>query len=148
MSYKNINLVVLDSNFILVPFQFKIDYLNEIYLKMEGKTRFYIFKQCLNELEAKMKRESIFSKFRRQYKAGMKYLEINEKVYPLYFVDEVKEKDETTDDFLLRWCLEFKNDFRRVYMATNDAELRRRAKNSKINVIFVRKGKYLFIERS
>ena len=43
------NVVVIDSNFILLPFQFKVDYLNEIYLKL-GKINFIIFKQisCLS----------------------------------------------------------------------------------------------------
>ncbi|MFX0072370.1 MAG: PIN domain-containing protein, partial [Candidatus Hermodarchaeota archaeon] len=61
--------------------------------------------------------------------------------------DEVKKAHESTDDFLLRWCINFKKEFKRVFLATNDSDLRRKAKNSKVSVIFLRQGKYLFIER-
>ncbi len=150
MSLKNkeINVVVLDSNFILLPYQFKIDYLNDIYLNLEGKTRFYIFKQSLDEIEAKIRREPKTRKLKRQYKGGMKYLDKNEKVYPIYFINEVKSKNETTDEFLLKWCIEFKKEYRKVYLATNDSELRKKAKNSNVNIIFLRQKKYLVIERS
>jgi len=148
LSLQNINLIIIDSNFILLPYQFKIDYLNDIYLNLEGKTRFFIFKQVLDELEAKERRESIVSKFRRQFKAGMSYLKKNEKIYPIYFVDEVKAKNETTDDFLIRRCKDFKNEYKRVYLASNDYELRKRAKKANINQIFLRQKKYVAIERS
>lgn len=148
MSLKNHNLVIIDSNFILLPYQFKIDYLNEIYLNLEGKTRFYIFKQILDELESKKRKTPIVSKFRRQYKSGMSYLEKNEKIFPIYFVDEIKKKNETTDDFIIRWCLKFKKEYKCVFLATNDAELRKKAKKAHINVIFLRQRKYLSIERS
>lgn len=146
--YKTYNLIVIDSNFILLPYQFKIDYLNEIYLNLEGKTRFYIFKQVLDELEAKKRRTPITSKFRRQFKFGMSYLKKNEIVYPIYFIDEIKKENETTDDFLLRRCIDFKTDYKHVFIATNDAQLRKKASKAKINLIFLRQKKYLSIERS
>ena len=147
-NYKTYNLIVIDSNFILLPYQFKIDYLNDIYLNLEGKTRFYIFKQVLDELEAKKRRTPITSKFRRQFKFGMSYLKKNEIVYPIYFIDEIKKENETTDDFLLRRCIDFKTDYKRVFIATNDAQLRKKASKAKINLIFLRQKKYLSIERS
>jgi rRNA-processing protein FCF1 len=143
---KDNNLVVLDSNFILLPYQFKIDYLNDIYLQLEGRTRFYIFKQCLDELEAKIRREPKTRKLKRQYKGGMAYLDKSEKIYPLYFINEIKDKNETTDEFLLKWCRTFKKEYKKVYLATNDSDLRKKAKNSHINIIFLRQEKYLVIE--
>ncbi len=148
MSLKIHNLIIIDSNFILLPYQFKIDYLNEIYLNLEGKIKFFIFKQSLDELESKKRRQSITSKFRRLYNSGMSYLEKNEKIYPLYFIDEIKEEIETTDEFILRRCVDFKNDYKNVFLATNDSELRKKAKKKKINTIFLRQRKYLSIERS
>ncbi|MBA7532350.1 hypothetical protein ES705_24576 [subsurface metagenome] len=145
---KDDNIVVFDSNFILLPYQFKIDYLNDIYLNLEGKTRFYIFKQSLDEIEAKIRREPKTRKLKRQFKGGMAYLDKNEKIYPLYFIKEVKEKNETTDEFLLKWCIKFKKEYKKVYLATNDSELRKKAKNSYVNIIFLRQQKFLVIERS
>ena len=146
-SIKNINIIIIDSNFILLPFQFKIDYLNDIYLILEGKIRFYIFKQVIDELKAKESREPKARKFRRMFKSGMSYLEKNEKIYPIYFIDEIKNKNEITDEFLLRWCIKFKKEYRHVFLATNDSELRKKAKNSNVDVIFLRQKKYISIER-
>lgn len=142
------NIVVIDSNFILLPYQFKIDYLNEIYLNLEGKTRFYVFKQNLNELDAKTRKEPNARKFHRQYKSGLGYLEKKESVYPIYFIDEIKDNNETTDDFLLRWCVKFKKEFSHVFLATNDSELRKKAIKSKINVIYLRQKKLIEVERA
>ncbi|MFX1443406.1 MAG: PIN domain-containing protein [Promethearchaeota archaeon] len=143
---KEDNVVVFDSNFILLPFQFKIDYLSDIYLHLEGRTRFYIFKQSLDEIEAKIRREPKTRKLKRQYKGAMAYLDKNERIYPIYFIDEIKDEKETTDDFLLKWCIRFKNDYKKVFLATNDAQFRKKAKNSHLNLIFLRQKKYLVIE--
>ncbi len=145
-NYKGHNVIIIDSNFIVLPYQFKIDYLNDIYLSLEGKTKFFIFKQVLDELKAKIKRESKARKLRRQFKSGMSYLEKSEKVYPIYYIDEIKNKNETTDGFLLRWCIEFKKEYKNVFLATNDSELRKKAMNSNIKVIFLRQKKYLSIK--
>ena len=145
---EHINVVVIDANFILLPYQFKIDYLNDIYLSLEGRTRFYIFKQVLNELRAKENRELKARKFHRMLKSGMSYLEKYEKSYPIYFIDDLKNQAETTDDFLLKWCIKFKKEYRHVFLATNDSKLRKKAKNSNINLIFLRQKKFISIERS
>ena len=143
---KEINVVVFDSNFILLPYQFKIDYLSDIYLELEGRTRFYVFKQSLDEIEAKIRRDPKTRKLKRQFKGSMSYLDKHEKIYPIYFINEVKDENETTDDFLLKWCIRFKKEFKKVFLATNDAALRRRAKKSNVNLIFLRQKKYLVIE--
>ena len=46
-----INIVIIDANFILLPFQFKIDYLKEIRDLVEGKISFIIFRQVLKREE-------------------------------------------------------------------------------------------------
>ena len=121
----NLNLVVLDSNFILLPFQFKIDYLNEIRVNIEGNIKFIVFRQILNELEAKRKREPKASKFSRLLNSGLSYLEKNEANYAIDFIDSVKKENETTDEFLLQKSIEFKADKYTVFLATNDTELRK-----------------------
>jgi rRNA-processing protein FCF1 len=145
---KEYNVVVIDTNFILLPYQFKIDYLSDIYLHLEGKTRFYVFKQSLDEIEAKIRREPKTRKLKRQYKGGMAYLDKNEKIYPIYFINEVKDESETTDDFLLKWCIRFKKEYKKVFLATNDSELRKKARNSNVKLIYLRQEKYLVFEPS
>ncbi|MHA1291195.1 MAG: PIN domain-containing protein [Promethearchaeota archaeon] len=177
MSQKDLkfdNLIIFDLTFIIVSHRAKIDYLNELYLILEGKTRFFIFKQTLEELEGKtvlnplqisFQQDAITKipylekfapkagkikqvKIRKQYKSIMKYFEKNEKIYPLNFVDEIKEKNETTLDFLLKWCLRLKKKYKNVFLAANDINLRKMAKTSKINTIFLKEKKLLKIERN
>lgn len=144
----NLNLVVIDSNFILLPFQFKIDYLNEIRLNLEGQIKFIIFQQIFNELEAKKKRESKSTKFERLLNSGLIYLEKNKSVYDIEIMDERKRDFETTDEFLLRKLTEFKEKHQNVFIATNDSDLRRRSKKLCVSVIFLRQKKYLSVERT
>ncbi len=142
------NLIVIDSNFILLPFQFKIDYLNEIRSKLEGKLRFIIFKQILNELVAKKRRESKSTKFKRLLDSGLLYLEKNKVNFDIVFYEEVKENSESTDDFLLRKSLELKKKEDNIFLASNDSELRRKARGLHINTIFLRQKKFLSFDRS
>jgi len=144
----NINLIVIDSNFILLPFQFKIDYLNEIRNNLEGNLKFVIFQQILYELEAKKKREPKSTKFIRLLNSGLLYLEKNKGKYEIDLVNDIKQENETTDDYLLRKTTKLREEFQTVFLATNDSELRRKARLSSINTIFLRQKKYLSIERT
>lgn len=142
------NVVIIDSNFILLPFQFKIDYFLEIRQILEGKLKFVIFQQIFNELESKKRREPKATKFRRFLESGLLYLErINDK-YQIEIMEEVKNDNETTDDFLLKKGIELKIKGNNVYLATNDSELRKKALNQHINTVFLRQKKYLSIERA
>ncbi|MFW9945866.1 MAG: PIN domain-containing protein [Candidatus Odinarchaeota archaeon] len=137
------NVIVMDSNFILLPFQFKIDYLNEIYLSLEGKTNFIIFKQILNELEAKKNRESKTTKFQMELKSGLLYLESNKEKFNILFDGSIKQYNETTDEFLIKRCNILKKRSKHVFLATNDSNLRKEAKKFGISTIFLRQKKYL-----
>ncbi len=137
------NLIVIDANFILLPVQFKIDYLYEIAAGLEGKTIFIVYKQIFDELEAKKIREPKARKFHMNFKAGLLYLEKNNDKYNIDYKQNVKLKDETTDNFLLKSCKELKIISKRVFLATNDAELRRKAKKMEVSTIFLRQKKYL-----
>ncbi len=141
-----INLVVIDSNFILLPFQFKIDYLNEIRLKLEGKVKFIIYRQIFQELEAKSKRESKNTKFSILLESGLTYLEKYKDKFDIEIIESIKNQNETTDNFILRKVLELKEEGNFVYLATNDSELRRKANKNHINTIFLRQKKFLAIE--
>jgi rRNA-processing protein FCF1 len=137
------NLIVVDANFVLLPFQFKIDYLDEITTSLEGKTIFIVYKQILDELEAKKLREPNATKFHMNLKSGLLYLEKNNDKFIILYRQSVKSKEETTDDFLLKSCQELKGKNKKVYLASNDAELRRKARKTGISTIFLRQKKYL-----
>ncbi len=137
------NLIVVDANFVLLPFQFKIDYLDEITTSLEGKTIFIVYKQILDELEAKKLREPNATKFHMNLKSGLLYLEKNNDKFIILYRQSVKSKEETTDGFLLKSCQELKGKNKKVYLASNDAELRRKARKTGISTIFLRQKKYL-----
>ncbi|MFX0032895.1 MAG: PIN domain-containing protein [Candidatus Hodarchaeota archaeon] len=137
------NVIVIDSNFILLPFQFKIDYFHEISSNIEGKICFIIYKQILDELEAKCIRESESTKFQREYKSSLKYIEANKQRFKLLIENKVKSKYETTDEFLIQQCINLKEKNWRVFLATNDSKLRKEVKRLGIGTIFLRQKKYL-----
>jgi len=143
-----VNVVILDSNFIMLPFQFKIDYLDEIQIKIEGKTTFLIYRQVLDELEAKKIRKPNATKFERHLNSGLLYIEKKERSFDIQTIEEVKNDQETTDDFLIRKAVEIKEQYKHVFLATNDSELRKRAKKVIVSTIFLRKQSYIDIERS
>ncbi len=142
------NVIILDANFILLPFQFKIDYLKEIRNNVEGRLKFIVYKQVLDELEAKEKRESRATKFKKLLSSGLLYLKNNEKIHVIDYVNDIKGENENTDDFLLRKVIDLKGTFKSVFLATNDSELRNRSKKLSISVIFLRQKKYLSFERA
>jgi len=137
------NLIVIDANFILLPFQFKIDYLHDIDINLEGQTVFILFKQILDELEAKKLREPNATKFIMNLKSGLSYLKTNDVKYNIVYNHLTKSNEETTDDFLVRKCKDLKGREKRVYLASNDADLRRKVRKMGISTIFLRQKKFL-----
>jgi rRNA-processing protein FCF1 len=140
------NLIILDSNFILLPFQFKIDYLKEIRENLVGVLSFIIYQQIIDELKAKEHRSPNKTSFKKHLDAGLSYLNHNKNLYTIIFDDARKEESETTDDFLIRKCKSLKSEETRVYLATNDKELRRKAIYNKIFSIFMRQKKFIDVE--
>ncbi|TXT55552.1 MAG: hypothetical protein BAJALOKI1v1_2020007 [Promethearchaeota archaeon] len=139
------NKIIVDSNFILVPIQFKIDYIDEMEGMLEGSCEFIIFQQVLDELRAKQKRRQHSGKnslFETQLRAGLSYLEQRQAKHTIHFYDRIKDENETTDGFLLRMIETFRENHRNVYFATNDYELRTRACRI-CPVFFVRQEKFL-----
>jgi len=137
------NFIVIDANFVLLPFQFKIDYLYEITASLEGNTIFIVYKQIFDELEAKKFREPNATKYHMNLKSGLSYLEKNNDKFNILYKQNIKSKEETTDNFLLKSCQELKEKNKKVYLASNDTELRRKARKIGINTIFLRQKKYL-----
>lgn len=141
------NLVIIDANFILVPIQFKVDYLDEINFRLEGNTEFLVYKQVIDELEAKaqrFERRQKSARFEAQLKAGKVYLEQNKEKYHIRCSDEIKNREETTDEFLLRKIITLKETYPHMYLATNDKYLKKRAKQH-ASLILIRQGKKLII---
>ncbi len=139
------NLIILDSNFLLVPIQFKIDYIEEISLMLEGRCKFIIFQQVIDELQAKKSRyrkSNKSAKFETQLNAGLLYLERKKREYNIQIIDIRKKNNESTDDFLLKKIKQLQQENRIVFLATNDYKLRKKAK-TECSVFFVRQKKFI-----
>ena len=122
--------VVIDTNFFMVPFQFNVDIITELEnLLPSYKLTTPSF--VINELKGLKKNTK--GKIRLNANLALK-LANSSKV-------EIKDisllENETVDDALLRVS---------EVLATNDIELKNRAKNNGITVVYLRQKKYIAVE--
>ena len=122
--------VVIDTNFFMVPFQFNVDVIDELEKALPSykltTTQFVV-----NELKGLKKNNK--GKTRMNASLALKIAtsdKIEIKNIPLL-------KNEAVDDALLRIS---------KVLATNDIELKKRAKNKGITVAYLRQKKYIAIE--
>ena len=122
--------VVIDTNFFMVPFQFNVDIINELE-KLLPSYRLTTPSFVINELKG-LKRNTK-GKTRLNANLALK-LANSSKV-------EIKDisllENETVDDALLRVS---------EVLATNDIELKNRAKDKGITVAYLRQKKYIAVE--
>ncbi len=143
--------VLLDSNFLYVPVQFKVDIYDEIPRFVEEKTELIVLTGVRDELASKVKREST----RQSARDGMLALQILAKK-----VDEQKARlvkidphaGEAIDDYVVRAAIKARNDAivllgtniyaTRIYVATNDKQLKRKLDAEGIGVLHLRQRKF------
>jgi rRNA-processing protein FCF1 len=121
--------VLLDTNFLLLPFQRRIDIFEEIPRLVGGHVRFLVLPQVLKELEWLMAKGS--SKERSAAKSSFMLVE--------EYCQKVEDlsptiRDLNADSALLSFALETG-----AMVATNDGELRRKLVNQGSRAIFLRK---------
>ena len=124
--------VIFDANFLLLPFQFKIDIFSEIEALI-GRFEPIVLSTTLEELKKLSARKS--EKIRRQASSA---LELAKKCR-LMKVD--MRPGESYDDILLRVAKKCE-----YMVATNDSELRKRLREEGIAVVFLRQRARLQIE--
>ena len=119
--------VILDSNFLFIPFQFKIDIFEEL-KNLVGKFEPVVLSTTMEELE-KLATEKT-EKTRRQALSALRLTErctvVNVEIGPT----------ESYDDVIVRKAKEWN-----CSAATNDRELRRRLRVELISVIYLRQKK-------
>ena len=122
--------VVIDTNFFMVPFQFNVDIITELE-KVLPSYKLTTPSFVINELKG-LKRNNK-GKIRLNANLALK-LANSSKV-------EIKDisllENETVDDALLRVS---------EVLATNDIELKNRAKDKGITVVYLRQKKYIAVE--
>ena len=124
--------IILDSNFLLVPFQFRIDIFEELN-SLLGKAEPMVLSTTIEELKRMAEKSS--AKKHMQFSAALKLAEKCE-------ILKVKRRtSESYDDVILRVASEL-----RIPVATNDAELRKRLRKMGLATIYLRQKARLVVE--
>ena len=122
--------VVIDTNFFMVPFQFNVDVITELE-KLLPSYKLTTPSFVINELKGLKNNNK--GKVRLNANLALK-LANSSKV-------EIKDisllENETVDDALLRVS---------EVLATNDTELKNRAKNKGITIVYLRQKKYIAVD--
>jgi rRNA-processing protein FCF1 len=122
--------VVIDTNFFMVPFQFNVDIINELE-KLLPSYRLTTPSFVINELKG-LKRNT---KGKTRLNANLALKLANSSKIEIKDISLLE--NETVDDALLRVS---------EVLATNDIELKNRAKDKGITVVYLRQKKYIAVE--
>jgi len=124
--------IILDSNFLFLPFQFQIDVLKELESIM-GRFEPIVLSTTVEELKKLATAKS--EKTRRQASSALKLTE------KCTLVTAEKSPEDTYDDVILRKAKEWA-----CPVATNDGNLRKRLRNGNIPTIYLRQRKRLELQ--
>jgi rRNA-processing protein FCF1 len=122
--------VILDSNFLFVPFRFGVDIFEEMERLFSSKVRCLVSRLVLEELESL--KDGAKPGFLREISFAVKMAERCE-----VFEDTLRP-GETVDQSLVRVARE-----QEFYVATNDAELRKALRNEGVSAVFLRQKAFL-----
>jgi rRNA-processing protein FCF1 len=124
--------VILDSNFLFVPFQFRIDIFEELN-RLLGKAEPVVLSTTLEELNSLVKKRS--EKTRRQALAAIELAD------HCGIIEVERGLEESFDDVVLRTAKEWN-----CPVATNDAALRKRLRESNVAAVFLRQKTHLEVD--
>jgi len=127
--------IILDTNFLFVPSQFKIDIFEDMMNLLNQRFEPVLLSTTYSELR-KMASEGS-PKLRRQAAVALKLAE------KCSVVEVEKNQKETNDDVILRIAAQWK-----CPVATNDKALKQRLRNISIPVIYLRQKSRLELEGS
>jgi len=127
--------IILDSNFLFVPLQFKIDIFEGLMNLLNQRFNPVLLSTTYLELQKMVEKRP--PKLRKQARMALKLAE------KCHFVDVEKSKEETNDDVILRIATQWK-----CPVATNDRTLKRRLRDISIPVIYMRQKSRLELEGS
>jgi len=127
--------VILDSNFLLVPSQFKLDIFEALTSLLNQSYEPILLSTTLHELQ-RMAHERA-PKLQKQTQIALKLAE------KCQLVNVERKTKETNDDVIVRVA-----SHRKCAVATNDSALRRRLRDISIPVIYLRQKSRLELEGS
>ena len=125
--------VILDSNALFVPLQFKIDIFDGLERLLERKFELIVLSPVKRELEALVKRGS--PKMRKNASYALKFAE------KCTYVEVDAPASALTDDVIVKVAGEWK-----AAVFTNDRQLKKRLRDISVPVIYVRQKSRLEID--
>ena len=127
MSYLSLP-VILDTNFITIPAQFGIDIFAEAEILLERRLTFILLKSVVQEIESR---------------ASDKKFRMTKALFDRCSIEEVSSSMNklSVDDQILEYTISMNG-----ILATNDKELRRKARKKGVPVLFLRGKKRLVLE--
>ena len=119
--------IILDTNFLFITFEFRIDLISEIKRVVGSDYTLYIYEGTINELKAIEKRKD----------KNKKFLPLIMTMLHRYNIKIIKSNQTYIDDQILENLNE------KVIIATNDKELRLKIWNKRFKVLYMRQKSYL-----
>ncbi len=123
--------IILDTNFLMIPFEFKVDIFSEIDRICRFNYRFYIFDRTIDELKNIIEKQS--SKYKKSAKIALELIKLKN-------VSIIKSEGKDVDSLIL----EHSNGD--MIVATQDIRLRRELLKKEVSVILLRQKKYLQLD--
>lgn len=125
--------IILDSNFLFIPFKFGVDIFEEFKRLFSKNVKCFVPRTVLNEL----------IRLRKGAKPSfIKEIDFAEKIAEnCDILENSLEPGETVDDSLVRIAKKMK-----YFVATNDSNLRKKVKESGLSVIYLRQGAFLEVD--
>ena len=120
--------LIIDTNFLLIPFKFKIDIFSEFTRICNFNYKLFIFEQSINELKNIIEKQS--GKDKKAAKFALKLIELKH-------INIIKSEQKDVD-----WLILNKSD-KDTVVATLDSNLKRELLKKGISVIILRQKKYL-----
>ncbi len=123
-------IIIIDTNFLMIPYKFKVDIFSEFKRICNFNYRLVIFEQTIDELNYIMKKQSGKDKMAAKFAL---------KLIPLKNIDIIKsEQSHVSVDSLI-----LKNLNKETIVATNDINLKKELLKKDTPVVILRQKKYL-----
>ena len=135
--------IFLDANFILTPSTLRVDIYNQLEINFPKTFELVVLSAPFTDFEDQIRKYPRKTKLKQEYQLSRAILEKQE--YTLIQCER-QHPGILVDDLLLEYALNSFKQGKNVYIATNDKELRKKCRDNKIKVIFVRQNKFLEIE--
>jgi|SRR3989338_6885994 len=125
--------IILDTNFLMIPLQFRVDIFSEFQRICNFNYELYVFDETVNELKNIMQKQP--SKHKKAAQFGLKLINLKN-------IGILKAKGSNTDRVIID------NSDKETIVATQDRLLRKKLLDKGISVVLLRQKKYLvLIER-